>query len=282
MNLREVLTKARKRIPFTTILVGIISGIFGIFVSPIIELATQPFFSYDNMPAAIFILVTLVFLTLVVIWENMRLDWKNTTFDISYLNREVQKVSELAGQSVSILNYGDGLRAIRERAKLANEALLYTGYIYDWNTGKPLQEDSIFNHPERIKNLEYALERFDMGLKTNTGRYIRVVSVPKGNKIESLFECDAPLKKECEYLGKVALTQPERGSVRVTDCVFQNSFIILDRTFLHLDFNILDSGSDVFSSSFSLVINDPDSKLVQELVRLHERLQARATLYTKQ
>lgn len=278
-----------------TIAIGVISGLLGILADPIIGSWTQPFFSYDNLPVIVYILVLFVFVVLATfaalllqhnetVADNL-LQGNKTVIDsvdanLSLYREELAKISRFAGPRSTIVSYEDSLSILLEYAKDTKEILQYTRYIFDWSAKKSLYPTSHLNNSQRQLNYDRALEGIKERIDKDYGRYIRIFSIPKGEDIKELFTFDPYLKGQVELLSRISLTQPERGSIRISDdSDFHNSFIIVDGSFLLLDFDLHDVDSGIHQKTFSLIVQDPESTFIRHYQRLHNRLEASSRLY---
>ena len=201
------------------VIVGIVSGIFGILAGPILELWISPFLAYENLASLVFVLIVIQFLSLVAINERSRTYLKSLDGNVKELRHEV-------GYQVKRVPHEEGLKEILKRAATAKEVLQFTNYLFDWEKHKPVHGDIHFQSAQRERNYKFSIKRILEGHKRGEGKYIRIVSVPEGHSLSEVFMFDPLLRKQCEVLSDASRTKPENWSIRTSECYFQSSFIL--------------------------------------------------------
>ena len=100
--------------------------------------------------------------------------------------------------------------------------------------------------------------------------------------MEEALPYDPIYRDDCEFLAELGKEEPEFARLLVADEYFQNTFVIVDKSFLYLEFDTRNPSDEDFSfPSFVMMIDDPNSEIVQSLLKLHERIEQHAKLITR-
>lgn len=258
--------------PWLTTLISLVTGLLGIFAGPILETRVKPLVSTDNIPITIFVLVTIVFITSILMWDNIRQQVTRMTNHTGLLARSV-------GHQVRILSIDDSYRVLLQRVKSAKEVLIFSNYAFDWDNGRPLYAPSILENTSRKTSYSFVWKKLEREKGKRNFRYIRIVQVPRGHNIEEIFPHDPIFKKECEILSALGKEEPEFASLRISETLFKNTFVLVDRGLLHIEYEIDNPETGEIRRPFAILVEDPDSIIIQDLLSLHQRLQAISSLY---
>lgn len=73
----------------------------------------------------------------------------------------------------------------------------------------------------------------------------------------------------------ISQTDPEVASLRVSEVVFQNTFVIIDRIIdryhLYMEFNVYKDGSNQAFTPFVIIIEDPYSEVLGDFPQLGDQ-----------
>jgi hypothetical protein len=258
------------------IVIPIIIFIIGVFAQPMLETQVEPLVSPSNIPLTIFILVSVVFAVNIAVWNNTR-------WHIASLEEYTHELVKYVGYKVRVLPQVEGYDEVRKQVQMAkSEILKLIYYELDLKNGKPVYGDQILLSPERKST--YAQEKQILQQERGEGafRYVEIVQIAEGFDLNNIIADDIVYKEHCENLANICLKEPEFASLRVSSIVFPNTLIIIDRSFLYIAFQTKNPETGSYEYPFlGIIIEDPDSKVVRDMVKLHQRLEAQSKLITK-
>ncbi len=262
--------EAIRAIPWLQTAISIVVFVLGIFIGPLLEMQVSPIINATT----VFILITISLGAIIAIWNHTRQQ-------ISTLEQYTKVLAKSVGYSVQMLPYAQAYTELKNKVRDAQtEILVFSKYVFDWENGKPIYDRARLESPQR--RAVYAEVQAKLRQMRGKGnfRLVRIVQVPKGHHLREIFPYDNVYKQHCEFLGEISRDQPEFASLRTSDVVFENTFAIIDRTFLYMEFDIRNPDTSEVHSPFALIIDNPDSEIVQDLVKLHQRIEATSQLVT--
>ncbi len=68
--------------------------------------------------------------------------------------------------------------------------------------------------------------------------FVKIVQIPDGHKLEEVFPSDPFYQDDCKFIVELNKDGPKFANLRVSEIFFQNTFCIIDRSFLYLEFDI--------------------------------------------
>ena len=249
-------------------LTAIVMFVLGVFIGPLLEMQIGPLLNSTT----VIVLVTICFGAIVVIWNSVH-------HQVSALERYTQVLAKSVGYSVQMLPYAQAFIELKDKVRNAQtEILVFSKYVFDWENGKPIYDPVRLESPQR--HAAYAEIQAKLKQMRSKGgfRLARIVQVPEGHHLQEVFPFDTAYKQHCEFLYEISRVEPEFASLRVTDVVFENTFAIVDRSFLYMEFDIRNPETGDVQSPFALIIDNPDSQIVSDLVKLHQRTEANSRL----
>lgn len=246
----------------------------GVLAGPILETRVSPLLSGENMPITIFILMITVLGVALALWGYSQKS-------VSSIEKNVDNLAKALGSQVRILPYTLAYEELIKQVGTAQtEIRILSKYIFDWKNGKSIYDLERFHSTDRSKVYD-ALNAKVLKENDNSGfNFIRIVEIPRGNSLNEVFPFDEIYKEHCSLIAKISKNRPEFARVKVSDIIFDRSFAIIDRSFLYMEFEVYDPDTNQYKAPFTLVIEDQDSGVINELVQLHQRIDAKATLYT--
>lgn len=270
---RTVDLASLRSIPALNLLVLVITGLVGIFGQSILERLAPPLFQPANTPYIVFVLTCAMYLVSITIWRYTLQQVASTTDHIGVLAKAV-------GHRVQVVSDVEGYRQLEKRIRNAkSEILILTNYAFDWENGKPVYDPDRMQIHER-RGTYSAIHRKLQREKRSGFRFVRIVQIPEGHRLEEVLPFDDIYREECELLAALTATEPEFASLRVSEPVFQNTFCLIDRSFVYLEFDVSRSDPGQLFTPFVMMIEDPNSEAIQELLKLHQRIEANARLIT--
>lgn len=252
-------------------LILIITALIGIFGQSILEQIAPPLFQKSNLPFIIFILTIAMYLASVTVWRS-------TQQQVTSTNNYMGTLANAIGHRVKIVSDAEGYKELQKRISNANaEILILTNYAFDWEHSKPIYDPIRMQSPER--RAAYTAIQNKLKREKRSGfKFVRIVQIPNGHHLEEILPFDNIYREDCEFLAKIAAKEPEFASLRTSDVIFQNTFCVIDQRFLYLEFDISRPNSDQFFSPFVMLVDDPNSETMQELRKLHQRIEANTRL----
>ena len=207
--------------------------------------------------------------------------WSTTQKKIAGIEDQIKVISRAIGQKANVLPYVEGYAVLQNRYKQANkEILLLSKYVFDWENNKSIYDEERLKSAARRKTYATALEIIKNAMKKGNFKYSLVVQVPSNSDLKDVFPFDPIYKNYAEVLMKSNKTSPDAACLMVTEVVFPNTFVIVDQAFLYMEFEIRNPETGKENAPFVLTIDDPNSEMISELLRVHRQLEARATLLT--
>lgn len=266
--MKEIINSIRSSAKLQTIATFLLF-IAGIVLGPLIEAQIAPALN-----------ATTIFITVVILFAAVIAIWNHTRTQIDAIQNNTATLAKAVGQTVQMLPYEEGYRWLKEKTEQSkSEVRVYSKYVFDWQNQKPIYDPVRLQKPERKKVFEETEKLLKRKASTDF-KYVRIVEVPSGHSISEVFPHDPPYAQQCVLLAEYGKKEPEFACLRTVNKNFPNNFIVLDRNFLYMEFELYGSQQGEFIAPFVLVMDDPNSDIVQSLVRLHERLEANSYLVT--
>jgi len=263
---------SRVRRSWVQIILPALTLILGILGDAIWGNRADIFVSSGYLPFTIFFLLVVVLGFCLAIWGL-------TQKKIANMENQTALISKAIGQKASILPYSQGYDLLQSKYEHAkSEILILSKYVFDWKKNKSIYDSKRLKSPSRRKAYDTAIEKIRAAMKEGNFKYSLVVQVPKGYSLGDVFPFDPIYKKYATLLMRSNKMAPEAASLKTTDVVFPNTFVLVDRSFLYLEFEIKDPDTGEEKAPFVLTIDDPNSEMVLELLRVHQRLEANASL----
>lgn len=261
-----------------TLLAGM-SALLGVFTGPIIEQFASPIFQPPYLPVITFILIAALFLVSTTLSLTM---WRATNEQIASIEHHANKLADSIGQRIQILPYAKGYKALQKWTEAArNEILILSNYVFDWENDRPIYDTNRLQSPER--KAAYMATETKLRSEKKKGRsfkFVRIVQIPKGYRLEAVFPHDPLYYEACKFLAELGNAEPEFASLRTSEVVFHNSFVIIDKTFLYMEFEIRKPDTNQTFAPFVMIVEDPNAEIVQTMRKLHQRIEANSTLIT--
>lgn len=253
----------------------ILSTIFGIFAGPVVESIAPPLFSSDNVPNVVFIITTICMIILTVYSGNL---WKSTQNTSQHIASEIQKISQVLGKEARLAPYREAYRIGAEWISNAKKEIrIVTFYEFDWDNFVDNYDPDRLSSPERTVWFDALYEAIRRTQSTDL-RFVRIVQIPAGQSFLKALEHDALFHRDCKLLVEIGKKHPESASLRLSDIYISNTFVLIDGTHLYLEFDIQDPDTHLFSAPFVLLATDSSGKNFKDLLRLHQRLEAKSRL----
>jgi len=215
------------------LLVLTITGLIGIFGESILEQALPGLFDPRNTPILIFILTSAMYIATVAIWRS-------TGQKIAILTQNTGILAKTMGQRITVAPYSEVYDEFIERVLNAkSEIRILSDYVFDWEKGKP---DATDYDPSWIQSKERkaTFQAFQDKIKTSRGsgfKFVRIFQIPSGHRLEEALPYDPVYYEDSKFLAEIGKVEPEFACLRVSDIIFQNTFCVIDESFLYLEFD---------------------------------------------
>ena len=268
--------RKKLKAPWLEAFLAIISAVIGLFAGKFIEAIVPPIFQLSNLPYVAFILIAVLFLTDVAYTITL---WRSTQNYVADVEGYTHDLAIGLGHRVKTIPYAQGYDELLKRIEGAEkEILILTEYvnIFDWEHQKPIW------HPERLNSPNRKAFYDNLRMKISTERendtkfeFSMIVQIPENHRISEMLPHDKLYKENCEFIVNVAEKEPERARLKVTKLVFNNSIILIDQSFAHISFDVRNPDNS-FESPFVMLIDDPKSDALKNLVKLYKRVEQRA------
>jgi hypothetical protein len=285
--------------PWREVLLATFSAILGIVAGPIFGNITEPWFSSQNLPIAVFTIVSILFLVgttySLTMWRATHKEMSATHTAVGnelsavrdYIHAEINAVSDnvmrladASGRKVQILPLEKRYKELHKRVQRANsEILMLSNYIFDWDNQRQGYPRDRVQSVERKAYYE-ALHMKLMNARRHSFRFRKIIQVLDGHKLEELFPHDPLLEADCRFLAEIGKTEPEFASLRTARIMFQIGFTVFDRSSVVLYLEIRDPETGHIDSPSVIFIDDPSSEAIQIFLKLYDRIEAKSRLIT--
>lgn len=207
--------------------------------------------------------------------------WRATNHQITSIEAHTGTLANAVGQRIQLLPYTKGFKELQRRIQSAkSEILVLSNYIFDWENGNPIYDPTTMQSSER--KAVFAATQAKLKRENRKGfRYVKVVQVPKGHRLEEALVYDPIYGEDCKFLADISKSEPEFASIRLSEIIFQNTFCIIDRAFLYMEFDTRKTDNNQTFLPFVMIVEDPNSKIIFDLAKLHQRIEAGSTLITQ-
>ena len=213
-----------------------LSVIIGILVGPVLEQLFPSLFTEPNLIYLAFAVIVLVFVTTSPLVLSM---WKNTNQQIEVANAHFKIVSDALGQKARIVSAREGYAATHEWLRNAEkEVLILSNYVFDWENSKPVFDSETLKSPER-ETLSSLIQEKILERQANNKpfKFCRIVQIPENHSINEIFPYDDYYRKTSQFIVNISKSNPELASLRTVEPLFTNTFVIVDRKYLYIEFN---------------------------------------------
>jgi hypothetical protein len=263
-------------VPRLQIVVWVLTFLLGLFAKPMLDTLVKPLFSPANIPATIFVLVTVLFAVMIAFWSIMREQMASVVAHLGTLTRYV-------GQRAQLISHVQGYEEVKKRTQTARKEILKLIYYeVEPTTGKPVYEAELLSSPERKAAYEVERQKLESEKGNDNFRYVEVVQIPYGHGLDDILPFDPIYKESCAFLAGCGRVQSEFASLHTSEVVFPNTFVMIDQSFLYIAFQTKNPDTGSYEYPYvGLVIEDPDSEVVHDISKLFRRIEANSRLITK-
>jgi hypothetical protein len=259
---------------------AILSGLsvtIGIIIGPVLEKLFPSLFSDPNLIYVTFAVIVLVFVGTSPLILSM---WKDTNQQIESVNIYTKIIADSLGQKARLIPAKEGYKETQEWLKNAEkEILVLSNYVFDWENGKPVFDLEILESPERKVLYSLMQEKVTEKQANNEQfKFCRIVQIPKNHSIDEILPHDEYYRESSKFIASISKLNPELASLRTAEPLFTNTFTIVDRKHLYIEFNAFTPDVTKAFTPFVLLIDDPKSEIVSSMLSLHQRIEAVSTL----
>ena len=248
--------------------------LFGVFAGPLLDPHVEPLMTTTTMVRTTFIIVVVAVTVIAAIWYDIR-------NQMMWLAEDANAVARAVGQRVRIISHSEGYEEVRRRIQEASFEVRKL-VVYDLkDDGMPAYSRELLDSEARRKTYEAEREKIEAEKGNGTFRYVDIVQIQRGSTIAEIAVHDKVFGDHVKYVAGVSRAAPEVAAIKVAGQVFADTFILIDREFLYVAFRTRDEPDSVFQYPFiSFAVHDPNSEVIHEMVRLHERIEAGADIVT--
>lgn len=254
-----------------------LSVVIGIIIGPVLEKLFPLLFTEPNLIYLTFAVVVLVFVGTSPLILSM---WKNTNQQVESVSAYSKIIADSLGQKARLVPAREGYKETHEwLINAEREVLILSDYVFDWGNSKPVFDLEILESPER-KALYSLMQKKISEKQANNEqfKFCRIVQVPKNHSINEIFPHDSYYYESSKYIVGISKSNPELASLRTVEPLFTNTFTIIDRKHLYIEFNAFTPDITKAFTPFVLLIDDPKSEIVSSMLSLHQRIEAVSTL----
>ena len=261
------------------ILIPIITGLLGVFADDLVQRLVPGPFTPENLPfAAAAISIVLFVFAMGISITLSTADRRDVFNKLATIDRSLSRIGEAVGPLVRVLPYKEASNLLMERIQAAEcEVLVLSNYNrFDWDSGKPKEVDQIRanNNSERAKNYKKTQSKLRQMREREDFRFTKIIQIPDVQRLEEALCHDPVYAADCQFIIESGRHAPERVSLRVAEVIFQNTFVIVDRSFLYLEFDVHDHVDGLNVAPFVMIVEDSENKIVTNLRTLFQRIEA--------
>jgi hypothetical protein len=273
--MRQIADFLRPR-PWIQILISAITFLLGLFAQPILQTQIEPLLSPQNIPLTMFVLVATLFAAIIAIYSH-------TQYRIHQISQDTHLLAKYVGHRIRILTHAEGYEEVRKRTQEARFEVLKLIY-YELQNGKPVYDNLTLQSLERKATYEDELQKLQK-IQQEKGqsnfKYVEIVQIPKAFALEDILKNDPIYKASCEFFSSVSHQEPEFISLKTSEIIFPNTVIIIDSSFLYIAFQTKNPDTGTYEYPFlGIVIEDPSSEAVKDMLKLFKRIDANSRLVT--
>lgn len=257
------------------IILSVIGFIFGVLAQPLLESRIQPLIAPANIPLIVFILITVLYAVFIAVWGH-------TSKQITSISDNISIMARYAGPRVRVLSQLEGYKVVRERTKKATtEILKLIYYQVNWERGEPAYDPEMIEGGERRDTYEQERRKLEREKGKNKFRYVEILQIPYKRTLQDILPHDPIYKESSEFLAGLNKSEPEFASLRTSEVVFPNTFIIIDRSFLYIAFETKNPDRNTYQYPFlAIVIEDPNADVIRQMLQLFQRIESNSKLVT--
>jgi len=264
--------------PWLEASLALISTIIGLFAGKFIEAIIPPIFQLPNLPYVAFLLIAVLFLANVIYSITL---WRLTQNNVANIDGYTHDLAAGLGHRVKTVPYAQGYDELIKRiAEAEREILILTVYVFDWEHGKPIW-DPKRQKSENRKTFYQQLQK-KISNEREDGRqfeFVQIIQIPDNHRLGEMLDFDEVYKNNCEFVVNIAKQEPEFSRLKVSKVMFNNSIILIDESFAHISFDVRNP-DDGIEAPFVMLIDDPKSDALKNLIKLYRRVEQRATVVT--
>jgi len=261
---------------WSLVLLAIIAAIVGVFIGPVLENIAPPLFSERNLLYISFVVIAAMFLASNVV---MQLLVSRNQKQIKELAEHTSALARTVGPRIRIRPYDEASRELRRRTQAADfEILVLSNYKrYDWAKNQPVEFDPSYATDSSRRKEHYQESQAKLSHeKGSQFRFVKIVQIPEGRELSKVFPHDPLYEQDCRFIVGLSNEDPRFANLRVSEVFFQNTFCVIDRSFLYLEFDIR-SFLKKHIKPFVMTVDDRDSLVLNDLVHLFDRINAVST-----
>lgn len=250
-----------------------LSVVIGIIIGPVLEKLFPSLFTEPNLIYVTFVVIVLVVVSTLPLILSM---WKSTNQQIESVSTYSKIIADSLGQKARLVPAREGYKEIHKWIKNAEkEILILSDYVFDWENSKPVFDLAILDSPERKALYSIMQEKIAEKQENNDQfKFCRIVQVPKNHSINEILPHDEYYRESSRFIVGVSKSNPELASLRTVEPLFTNTFTIVDRKHLYIEFNAFTPDVTKAFTPFVLLIDDPRSDIISSMLSLHQRIEA--------
>lgn len=254
-----------------------VSIVIGLIIGPVLEKLFPSLFAEPNLIYLTFAVIVLIFLTTSPIMLSM---WENTNQQVESVSMYSKIIADSLGQKARLVSAREGYKETQTWLKNAEkEILILSDYVFDWENSVPVFDKGILESPERKALYQLMQEKIaEKQTKNEQFKFCRIVQIPKNHSINEIFPHDEYYRESSKLIVNISKSNPELASLRTVEPLFTNTFTIIDRKHLYIEFNAFTPDVTKAFTPFVLLIEDPKSEIVSSMLSLHQRIEAVSTL----
>ena len=245
----------------TTVIISLLSAMFGIFGSEIIQELRPDWFAVQYRINLIFVVVTITSIMILLVSFTL---WKS---NVDY-SKSLYLTAIAGVEKAEALPYKMAYNWATYHVRNADtEIILFTHFTYDPGLKREDYEPERMTCSERA-DLFKALREI---IASNKIRYARMFQIPNGldrNSFKTVLIDDKMYKEECEqiFTHNSKLGVDAKMKLVFTPFTTHMSFILIDQKYLLLNLDMYDPATKKYRSPFILVVEDKsNNKLFDSL-----------------
>jgi len=259
------------------LIVLVITGLIGIFGQSVLEILFSQLDINAKLPYILFVITVCMYLAIVAIWRF-------TDNKIQSIKKYTSRLSDAIGQKVQIVPYAEGYVELQNQIREAKKEIrILSNYVFDWEKGTSVYDYVRLKTPERKASYELFKSKIEQESRIGSEfKFVKIIQMPSYGSLKAIEPYDPIYFDDCKFLSQMGKKQPDLTSLRISEFIFQNTFCIIDNSFLYIELDTEKPAEmeDAFTS-YVMLLDDPKAEVIKDLVTLHRRIEANSKLVTE-
>ena len=266
--------RSKRSAQFRQIILAIFFAVLGFLINPVIENQTDDLITSENLTIILFIVFGLFTFISAILWSFAYLETSNIGYDLEKISQKIGKDAQLVPYKEAYIKLIQWMEDVEEEVVV----LTFTNPGKHWTEDK---ESPRRKSPER-KAWFKAAERV---IKSDNISYKRILQLDLDKDTgrpditeEELMSGYQYLRQEelnhiqSKLLCEISNRNSEKAQLFFSRIYFQNTFVLVDKKKLFMNFHVLNPETGKIDSPFVLIAEDSSGQKFEELRRAYNNV----------